>query len=115
MIMAALVRSLPAAALGSSRVITHLRARRTASPPRYEPESYTGDSAGHTGPVRSDVTLITRRPKLGRGASGSHKGVDAGAIGMWRIPPDPSRIHASATVHAGTTVQAGTTVGAGAA
>ena len=85
---------------------TEQRTGQAASSPRYDPQSYLWDYKGHKGPNGSGFTLMTCRPQLGDDAHGSHKGVVAAEIRLWRISRDPSLISAGATVSPGATVPA---------
>ncbi len=75
-------------------------AGQAASSPRYDPQSYMWDYKGHKGPNGSGITLMTCRRQLGADAHGSHKGIVAAEIRLWRISRDPSPLLAGATLPA---------------
>ena len=77
---------------------TQQRTGQAASSPRYDPQSYLWDYKGHKGPNDSVITLMTCHPQLGDDAHGSHMGVVAAEIRLWRISRDPSLIPPGATV-----------------
>lgn len=85
-------------------------AGQAASSPRYDPQSYIWDYKGHKGPNGSGITLMTCRRQLGADAHGSHKGIVAAEIRLWRISRDPSPLLAGATLPARATVPPGATL-----